>query len=225
MGSRAIFIAAIFLCLCNLTAVHAEEPDASGAVVRVGGLLGGGLVDWVGKDANVSLPEFESVAKPGFAAGLFASLDAGRLLALDIKPFHLALQPEFGYATRGAGIERDGDDRGSYNLSYLQTRLLLRVGYATSRTTTPYLILGPELSFLRRGEIENSTGDTTNIEDDLKSTDFGLILGLGALYELPPYGSLGLELRGDLGLVSIDGQGDGDEIRNAALSLLLVYLY
>jgi hypothetical protein len=29
----------------------------------------------------------------------------------------------------------------------------------------------------------------------------------------------------DLGLVSIDGHGDGDEIRNAALTLLLVYLY
>ena len=51
----------------------------------------------------------------------------------------------------------------------------------------------------------------------------GIIVAI--LYALPPHGSLGLELRGDLGLVSIDGQGDGDEIRNAALTLLLVYLY
>jgi cysteine-rich repeat protein len=49
--------------------------------------------------------------------------------------------------------------------------------------------------------------------------------GLGAMHSLPPWGALGLELRADLGLARIDGQGDGDEIRNAALTLLLAYLY
>ena len=66
---------------------------------------------------------------------------------------------------------------------------------------------------------------TSDIKDNLKSTDFGLVLGVGMMFEVPPYGALGLELRADLGLVSIDGQGDGDEIRNAALTLLLAYLY
>jgi hypothetical protein len=77
---------------------------------------------------------------------------------------------------------------------------------------------------LHQAELRNRFGNT-DIKDDFKSTDLGLILGVGAMYSLPPVGSLGLELRADLGLVSIDGQGDGDEIRNAALSLLLVYLY
>ena len=181
---------------------------------------------WMGKDADGSLPGLEEVSKPGFAAGIFAAVDLSRLLALEIEPFHLVAQPELVYATKGSRLERDGEYRGaSTNLTYLQTGLILRAEYATRRRAMPYIILGPELGYLLSAKFENGLGDTIDISDNLKSTDLGLILGLGAMYSLPPWGALGLELRADLGLVSIDGQGDGDEIRNAALTLLLTYLY
>jgi opacity protein-like surface antigen len=226
MASLVKPIAIISLCLGSLAPAYAEERQSKDMVLRIGGFLGGGGVDWVGKDANGSRPDIEQVARPGFYAGLMVPLDLSRLLALDIEPFHLAVQPELVYATKGSRLEREGEYRGaSTNLAYLQAGLLIKAEYATRGRAAPYLVLGPELGFLLSAKFENGLGDTIDISDNLDSTDLGLILGVGALYALPPWGALGLELRADLGLVSIDGQGDGDEIRNAALTLLLVYLY
>jgi hypothetical protein len=218
-------IAIIPILLCVLAEVHAEEPLSQSSVFRFGGGLGGGLVDWVGQDANEGLPGTELVPRAGFAAGLVAALDLSAFLPPSAVLLHLSLQPEFFYVTRGATLEIDGEYRATIHMDYLRAGLLLRGEYATAGRAVPYVFLGPELGFLRRAESTNRFDMTANIENNFKSTDFGLILGLGAMYALPPYGSLGLELRGDLGLVSIDGQGDGDEIRNAALTLLLVYLY
>jgi Outer membrane protein beta-barrel domain len=211
------------LYFCCLKHVHAEESQRERAVLRFGGSIGGGLVDLVGKNADA--PPFEEVTKPGFTAGVFTTIHISRLLSLDIDPLRLKLQPELSYVTRGSKLERDGEYRGaSTNLTYLQAGILLRAEYATPGRVMPYLVLGPELGYLLSAKFENGLGDTIDISDNLKSTDLGLIFGLGAMYSLPPWGALGLELRADLGLVSIDGQGDG-EIRNAALTLLLAYLY
>jgi hypothetical protein len=225
MLSVARSIAIISLCLCSLEHAHAEEHKGNRAVFRFGGLLGGGLVDWAGKDADGMVVGERAVAKPGFSAGLLANLDASRLFSLDTDPFPLALQLELVYATKGTEFERDGVDGNFVDLAYLEAGFLLRVEYFGAGKVAPYVLLGPSLGFLHLAEYNNRFGMTSNIKDNLKSTDLGLILGLGAMYSLPPWGSVGLELRGDLGLVSIDGQGDGDEIRNAALTLLLVYLY
>ena len=193
-------------------------------MLRFGGGVGGGLVDWVGKDANEGLPGEKRVARPGFSAGLMIALDLSRLLSLGIEPLRLSLQPELLYATKGADLEIDGEYRASTNMTYLQAGILFRTEYATAGRATPYFVLGPAFGFLRSVEFKTRFG-SQDTKDDYKATDLGLVLGLGTMFEVPPYGALGLELRGDLGLVSIDGQGDGDEIRNAALTLLLVYLY
>ncbi len=225
MASFVRNIAFVILSLFGLAQVHAEEPQSASAMLRFGGFLGGGGVDWVGRDADGSLPGDAAVPRPGFSAGVLVTLNMSRLLSLGIAPFHLAVQPELVYATKGVGLESYGEDRGVIDMRYFQTALLLRAEYSTKGRVTPYFLVGPELSFLRRAEVTNRFGMTSDIARNLKSTDLGLILGLGTMFEVPPYGALGLELRGDLGLVSIDGQGDGDEIRNAALTLLLVYLY
>jgi opacity protein-like surface antigen len=226
MTSFVKSITIITLSLCSLAHARAEEPQGTSAVLQLGVFLGGGFVDWVGKDADGMLPGEEAVPKPGFAAGVMATLDVSRLASLSIERFRLAGQLELVYAIKGARFERDGVYRGvQESMTYLQAGLLLRTEYATAGKVTPYVVLGPELGYLYSAEFETGLGNTINGKDDFKSTDLGLILGLGAMYSLPPWGSVGLELRGDLGLVSIDGQGDGDEIRNAALTLLLVYLY
>ncbi len=225
MVSVARSIAIISLCICSLQPAHAEEHKSSRAVFRFGGLLGGGLVDWAGKDADGMVVGERAVAKSGFSAGLLANLDASRLFSLDTDPILLALRLELVYATKGTEFKRDGVDGNFVDLAYLEAGFLLRAEYSGAGKVAPYVLLGPALGLLHLAEYNNRFGMTSDIKDNLKSTDLGLILGLGTMYSLPPWGSVGLELRGDLGLVSIDGQGDGDEIRNAALTLLLVYLY
>lgn len=221
--AKCIALVAFFL---HAAQAHANEYQPRGAGLRFGGFLSGGFTDWVGEDANYPDLGIEQVAKPAVSGGVLATLSLSSLLSLDIAYIHLAFQPELVYATKGSRLERDGEYRGaSNNMTYLQAGLLFRAEYTSAGRVTPYVVLGPELGYLYSAKFENGLGDTLDLKDNFKSTDFGLILGLGAMYALPPYGSLGLELRGDLGLVSIDGQGDGDEIRNAALTLLLVYLY
>ena len=225
MPSSARSIAIISLSVCSLGYAHAEEPQRRNSMVRFGAYLGGGMVDWMGKDADGNLPGETAVVKPGFSAGLLATLDVSKLLSLRIEPFHVAAQLEFIYAAKGTELERDGAvGESSIDVNYLEAGLLLRAEYL-AESAVPYVVFGPELGVLHSAELNTRFGSTVDIEENLKSTDLGLVLGLGTMYSLPPWGSVGLELRGDLGLVSIDGQGDGDEIRNAALTLLLVYLY
>jgi hypothetical protein len=227
MVTSARNIAILTFCLCGLAQAHADESQREGgAVFRFGAFLGGSLVDWAGADVDGEVPGEVTVAKPGFHTGLVMTVALDTLLSLDFEPVRLLAQPELAYAAKGTGYERDGVE-GTYSvdLRYLQAGFLLRGEYSPAGSLAPYVVLGPELGFLRSAEFNNRFGMTADIRDNLKSTDLGLVLGLGAMYALPPWGSLGLELRADLGLVSIDGQGDGDEIRNAALTLLLAYLY
>jgi Outer membrane protein beta-barrel domain len=144
-------------------------------------------------------------------------------LSLDIQPLRLEVSPEILYASRGAGIEI-GALTGSYDLSYLAVAVLPRIAYSLGGVT-PYLVVGPELAFLLSGEIVNSMGNVTDIEDNFTSTDFGLVIGLGADVPISSQGALVFELRATLGLVSIDGQGDGDDIKNRGLLFMLGYQY
>lgn len=214
------------ICLGSLPHAYAEQPQDNGAALRFGGFVGGGLVDWVGGDANEGLPGEEAVPKSGFSAGLLTTLDLSTLLELGIAPFHLVIQPEFVYAMKGSKIEINGEDIGaSTSMRYLQAGLLIRSEYDLSESVSPYFLVGPEVGFLRQVEFRNRFGDTIDTTNDYRSTDLGLILGLGTLFSFPPWGAVSLEFRADLGLVSIDGQGDGDDVRNATLTLLLGYLY
>jgi hypothetical protein len=225
MSSFARIVTIGFFILCGSAHVRAEKSQGDSAPIRLGGLLGGGGVEWVGKDAGGSLPGNEAVPKLGLHAGMLVTLDMGHLLSPSFESFRWGIQAEISYTAKGTAMENYGEDRGAIDTRHLQAGLLFRAGYATTKRLVPYIALGPELGFLLSAKFNNRFGMTSDISNNLKSTDLGLVFGLGAMYSLPPVGSLGLELRADLGLVSIDGQGDGDEVRNAALSLLFVYLY
>jgi hypothetical protein len=221
MVSRSPVVCSILLMLLVPYPVSAEPPQKEMRSIQVGGKLGLGLVAWGGDDASDET--FTTTSKLGFSVGAFARLDLDELLSLDIQPLSLDVSPEVLYATRGAGIEL-GTLTGSYDLSYLTLAVLPRIGYSLGRVA-PYLVVGPELGFLLTGEIVNSMGNVTDIKDNFTSTDFGLVIGLGADVPISSRGALVFELRGTLGLVSIDGQGDGDDVKNRGLLFMLGYQY
>lgn len=201
---------------------HADTTETA-VPAHFGAKVGVGVVTWGGADAD---DDFLSTdGKLGLSLAGFANLEIDELVSLDWKPWRLMLQSEMLYATKGAGIEI-GTARGAYNLSYLEIAVLPRVEYAVSgKKFSPYALLGPAIGFLLSGEIKNSQGNVTDIKDDFTSTDFGLVLGLGADVPISAYATLVFELRADLGLTSIDGQGDGDDIKNRAYSLMVGYQY
>lgn len=217
---RTALCTVLLVSLLPVTA-SAETPQSETPPVHVGGKIGLGLVAWGGEDASNDF--LTTTSKLGFSVAAFARLNINELLPLGRGRLNLAIHPEVIYATRGAGIEI-GDAMGSYDLSYLAVALLPRIGYSLDRLA-PYVVVGPELGFLLSGEIVNSMGNATDIKDDFKSTDLGLVVGLGTDFLMSARGALVLELRANLGLVSIDGQGDGDDIKNRGLSFMLGYQY
>ncbi len=180
----------------GLDPAHAQEQRSAVRAIQFGALMGGGVVGWFGEDSNGSLAGEDRVNKTGLAAGLLAVFNVSRIFSFDGDGFQMRIQPHILYSTRGAGVEFNGEDRGSIDMSYLQAGLLAGAEYRGAGRATPYVVLGPELRFLRSAEFDNGIGEPIDIEDNFKSTDLGLILGLGTMYLLPPWGSVGLELPG-----------------------------
>ncbi len=199
----------------------AEPPRESAAPFHVGAKLGPGPVTWSGADANRE--SFTTTRKLGYSIAAFASVDLSRLVALDDGPLKLGVQPEISYAARGASFDI-GVVQGSYDLRYLAVALAPRLSYSAG-SLAPYVLAGPEVGFLFRGDIVDGAGNVTDIKDDFTSTDLGLVLGLGTDVPVASRGALVLELRATLSLRSIDGQGDGDDIKNQGFFFMLGYRY
>lgn len=225
MRVKKYTVASLLLVFMVAAGGPAGAEPARGALgpVRLGGKLGPGIVTWAGADADGDF--LDTVGKLGFSASAFANIGVSALFGMDTGPVVLSIQPELSYAAKGAGIEIDGGDAGVFRSSHLSLALLPRVAYAVTPRLIPYMVIGPALGLLLDAEIENRLGTVTNIEDDFTSTDLGLMIGLGADVPIAAYGSLVFELRADLGLTSIDGQGDGDDIKNRAYSFMVGYQY
>lgn len=199
----------------------AESPPERAPLFHAGAKLGPGLVTWSGNDANSE--SFTTASKFGYSVAAFASVDLSQWVALDDKPLKLGVQPEISYAARGANFDI-GVVQGSYDVRYLAVALAPRLSYSAGRLA-PYVLAGPELGFLLGGDIVDGAGNVTDISDDFTSTDLGLVLGLGADVPVSSRGAFVLELRATLSLRSIDGQGDGDDIKNQGFFFMLGYSY
>lgn len=221
--NRLGWLPSVLVLLAASQTVWAQPPQVDSRVVQPGGKIGLGIVTWGGADADDDF--LSTVEKIGFSVGAFAKIGLNALFKLDTGPVALLIQPELSYVAKGAGIEIDGEDVGEFRSSYVAVALLPRVEYALATRVTPYVVLGPALGLMLNAELENRIGMVTNIEDNFTSTDFGLVLGLGADVPISAYGTLVFELRADVGLTSIDGQGDGDDIKNRAYSLMVGYQY
>lgn len=221
--SKYAMSASIGLILVIAAQVAHADATRTTAPAHLGVKAGVGVVTWGGADADNDF--LSTDGKLGLSLAGFVNLGIDELVSLDWKPWRLMLQSEVLYTTKGAGIEID-TARGAYRLSYLEVTMLPRFEYAVpGKKFSPYALVGPSIGLLLSGEIENSQGDVTDIKDDFTSTDLGLVLGIGADVPISVYGLLVLELRAELGLTSIDGQGGGDDVKNRAYLLMVGYQY
>ncbi|CAN5402575.1 porin family protein [soil metagenome] len=122
---------------------------------------------------------FNPDSKIGFYAGLLAEIGISDMFAL---------QPEAMYALMGA---KSGDDK--LNLSYVNIPVLLK--YKNQGLS---LVAGPQLGLLVSAK-EDDGSNTTDIKDQFKSTDFGLVLGAG----YTTLSGFGFDARYQLGLSNI----------------------
>ncbi len=122
----------------------------------------------------------------GFHVGLFTEIP--------VAP-RFSIQPEVIYSEQGttfessiSGVNAEADIK----TQYVNVPILAKVYVAEGFN----IQAGPQIGFLTGAELQSSGIDDIDIKDDMKGTDFGLLLGAG--YKLPM--GLTIDARYNLGL-------------------------
>ncbi|TVQ75087.1 MAG: PorT family protein [Balneolaceae bacterium] len=137
--------------------------------------------------ANVSFDDFDdNDTRTGFTIG--AVLDIG------IPMFPVGVETGLYYSQQGTTVSFSETIEGmtmtldgTTKLDYLKIPVLAKVNFGPPGPFSPHLLAGPYAAFILNAEQEVSfmgETETVDISDDVESMDFGLILGLGADFNL-----------------------------------------
>ncbi|MBX2965095.1 MAG: PorT family protein [Cyclobacteriaceae bacterium] len=158
----------------------------------------------------------------GYHAGVFASLKFNKLV----------VQPEILYSQQGTKFAYSGWDSDDWQSDFTYINIPVLVKYSIVQTGIGDITIqaGPQFGLLQKAETNfyDFDGDgaqerpKTDVKEDYKKSDLGLILGAG--WDLP-FG-LSLDVRYNLGLQNI-GSYEGDngpkEIKNQVLQVSVGY--
>lgn len=104
-----------------------------------------------------------SEARTGFMAGAYFNFK------VPMSP--VSIQPEVLYSQKG--YEAGGT---SVNLDYIEVPVLAKFGFMTAGPVSPNVYFGPYFAFNINAEAEG-TLISGNIDDSIKDTDFGVVVG------------------------------------------------
>lgn len=174
------------------------------------GVKGG--VDFAKLSYSNSGGSISSSSTTGFVIGGYATFEMSS---------GIMLQPELLYVQKGSESSF-GSSTTTTNLDYIEIPVLAKYSFsAGSSSFKPYAAAGPYLAFNMNAETEGG-GQTTDISDNVKGTDFGLAGEVGANIS-----GFNIGLRYDLGLTDIDdsGQGGSGSTKNTALFITAGYSF
>jgi len=111
-------------------------------------------------------------------------------------------------------------------IDYLEIPLIIQYNFLLDSKLTPKVFLGLVSSFLLNEKIEYIEEDISKgevgQEDQIKSTEFGIILGIGADYSLPS-GKIVFDIRYHYGLTNINNVELGSKINSSTISFNIGY--
>jgi hypothetical protein len=161
-------------------------------------------------------------SKTGFMAGAFAGIGISG---------NWGIQPEISYVQKGAKIE--GIDPGTAEtqtittkLDYIELQLPVDVDLPVeSESVNPRLYAGPTFGIALSCKVESDAPEDQPVDckDDVKSTDYGLVFGIGVELGSGP-GAFVADLRYDMGLANINDAGsDPTTSKNRGIQILIGY--
>lgn len=169
---------------------------ANAQETKFGVKAGLNLADWSGDEAD------GIDSRVSFHVGGFAEIKVSD---------KFAVQPELLYSSQGGKA-----DGGTYNVDYINIPIMAKF-YVAEKFS---IEAGPQVGFLMSAKAKPDSGDDQDIKDELKSTDFGVNLGLG--YNITENISAGL--RYNLGLSQVV-DADNVDIKNNVFSLSVGYKF
>lgn len=193
-------------------------PNLSLAQKLTGGLkIGVNSANLHGEDVE----EFEDFlnlkSKLGFCVGGFIAINLTEMFAI---------QPEVLFTQKGAKMKEEvfGETLKAWvNLSYLEIPVLAKLTIPTQSSVKPNLFAGPCFAIKMSGKVKAEYAGESDEEDieDMKGTDFGLVIGAGVDFGLgaPGIGKFTVDVRYTLGLTTISDFEDED-VKNGVISLM-----
>ncbi len=170
-----------------------------------------------GVKAGLNMAAVSTSETPGVSYSMKADFYAGALLAIPITE-KLSLQPEALYSGQGSGIKADSVN-GKYNFQYINVPVLIKYKIINILAVET----GPQFGLLVGAKAKADGGASTDIKDQLKTSDFGWTLGLSLL--LPMH--FGVDARYNLGLTNFlkNSEDASGSIKNGVLQVGVFYLF
>ena len=144
--------------------------------------------------SNVSTDEWETSSKLGFFAAV------GTSFALSESVF---VSPFLGYVQKGTTFDDDDSD-GSYN--YIEIPVLLGTEIPVGEKASLSISAGPQVAFNIKCDED---GVDCSDHEDFKSTEFGIVAGVGIGFPLTDPYNLSFGLSYDLGLTDVFEEDEG----------------
>ena len=199
-------------------------PNPSLAIELTGGLkIGANFANLYGED----LKEMEEELGEDFESRL--GICIGGFITFNISEM-FAIQPEVLYSMKGSKAEGTlfGETfKVKFNISYLEIPVLVKLRIPTQGNVKPSLFAGPSLAIKLSGKSKVEYAGESEEEDieELKNTDFGLIIGAGVDlgFGFLGQGKITVDLRYNFGLTKISEEND--EVKNKVISLMIGYSF
>jgi hypothetical protein len=191
------------VCLTLFTAMSANAQFSGG--VRAGTNL---------TTLNGTFDGYHQVF-PRFYGGIFTHYEASDAFALQLELSYMGAGEKLSASSSDATVTDE------LKANYIAVPLLAQYRFKFGG----YIELGPQLGFLLSAKDE-ADGTTTDVKDNLKSTDVEAALGIGYELKKTSLAGLGINVRLVRGLTDISKTpSDGGKITNRGLNIGLTYRF
>ncbi len=197
---KILVIAVALSLLLGASNLFAQTPGVG--LTGKGLKVGLNLAKFTGSDVS------DQKMKTGVAFGGFITYSFTDLFAI---------QPELLYTMKGSKVDEVGGGSVSSKLDYLEIPVLFRVQLVGGGNFKPNFYAGPGIGIL----LSAKEGDL-DVKDQTKSTDIGIIGGVGADY-LMGTGKITFDIRYEAGLTKFVDATPAPKAYNSAITFLVGY--
>lgn len=205
---KKLFVAVMALLSFGIS--FAQQESKSGSDIKYGAKGGLNLANIVGDDAG------DANNYVGFNAGFFVEIPVTD---------KLIFQPEILYSAQGSkseGIVDGYNVDATLKFNYINLPLMFKYQVANKFS----LEAGPYIGFLTSAklkfDVEGLGSDTVDMKDDVKSTDFGI--GVGMNYEFSDVIFANARYQGGLTEIG-DSEAGGNSVKNSVFQIGLGFRF
>jgi opacity protein-like surface antigen len=177
-------------------------------------------------DYKDDLQGYDFSFREGMNLGLFTEYNLSNDLLIHAEAIYSMRGTEYGLEEFTWGGITVPAHKFIQKLDYLEIPLMIQYNFLLDSKLTPNVFLGPVASFLLNEKIEYIEDDISKgevgQEDQIKSTEFGIILGIGTDYSLPS-GKIVFDIRYHYGLTNVNNVEQGSKINSSTISFNIGY--